>query len=431
MLSTHHRKSTGQLGLPLTKPHRTSSLASISTRTFGKILIIGEKLRLSFHSCDPAMVKDRRHHLRMYPKSFIGNEAVDWLIKNIGVKDRPTATLMLNILQSHNVVHHVCDDHTFKDAYLFYRFRVDDGTLPQSRDTELYIKSHQLYHELTQLGNSSIMKVHNELGNMYDKSFYGTQLVNWLVKNRSCSSRQEAVGLGKDLLENDLIRHVTTEHHFKDERHLYQFHPELARLKVIDLLELDDRPRSVTLDTNTVAHPKTKSHTRPSPTKSLPDSPVIAPANPKFYLGNGPEQDDNMNSAMLERNAVSESDSEDLSTSSGSQDNHMPTMFGQQNPSVAMLLDPESPYVKRTIKIIGDSVGFGFVVRGDGPSFVQTVDPTGPAAAAGLKVKQYLYFVNGEYVLNKNHIEVAHIILRNTQLITMDVLMPRNQAYKK
>ncbi len=42
----------------------------------------------------------------MYPKSFVGNEAVDWLIKNISVKDRPTATLMLNILQSHNVIHH-------------------------------------------------------------------------------------------------------------------------------------------------------------------------------------------------------------------------------------------------------------------------------------------------------------------------------------
>ena len=38
-------------------------------------------------------------------------------------------------------------------------------------------------------------------------------------------------------------------------------------------------------------------------------------------------------------------------------------------------------------QIAGDSVGFGFVVRGDGPSYVHTVDPGGPAAAAGLKVR--------------------------------------------
>ena len=39
-----------------------------------------------------------------------------------------------------------------------------------------------------------------------------------------------------------------------------------------------------------------------------------------------------------------------------------------------------------TLQIASDAVGFGFVIRGEGPVFVKTVDPTGPAAAAGLKV---------------------------------------------
>ena len=38
-------------------------------------------------------------------------------------------------------------------------------------------------------------------------------------------------------------------------------------------------------------------------------------------------------------------------------------------------------------QIASDPVGFGFVVRGEGPSYVKTVDPTGPAAQAGLKVR--------------------------------------------
>lgn len=33
-----------------------------------------------------------------------------------------------------------------------------------------------------------------------------------------------------------------------------------------------------------------------------------------------------------------------------------------------------------------DPVGYGFVIRGEGPVYVKTVDPMGPAAAAGLKV---------------------------------------------
>ena len=33
-----------------------------------------------------------------------------------------------------------------------------------------------------------------------------------------------------------------------------------------------------------------------------------------------------------------------------------------------------------------DPVGYGIVLRGDGPVFVKAVDPMGPAAKAGLKV---------------------------------------------
>lgn len=37
-------------------------------------------------------------------------------------------------------------------------------------------------------------------------------------------------------------------------------------------------------------------------------------------------------------------------------------------------------------QIVGDAVGWGFVVRGSKPCHIQAVDPSGPAAAAGMKV---------------------------------------------
>ncbi|KAL7984102.1 hypothetical protein Chor_002672 [Crotalus horridus] len=50
------------------------------------------------------------------------------------------------------------------------------------------------------------------------------------------------------------------------------------------------------------------------------------------------------------------------------------------------LLRPGAPYARKTFTIIGDAVGWGFVVRGTKPCHVQAVDPSGPAAASGMKV---------------------------------------------
>ncbi|OWK04488.1 hypothetical protein Celaphus_00016475, partial [Cervus elaphus hippelaphus] len=49
------------------------------------------------------------------------------------------------------------------------------------------------------------------------------------------------------------------------------------------------------------------------------------------------------------------------------------------------LLTPGAPYARKTFTIVGDAVGWGFVVRGSKPCHIQAVDPSGPAAAAGMK----------------------------------------------
>ena len=57
---------------------------------------------------------------------------------------------------------------------------------------------------------------------------------------------------------------------------------------------------------------------------------------------------------------------------------------------------------------MSDPVGFGFVIRGNGPVYVKTVDPTGPAAQAGLKVemvvdivRNFIYLFIGLNVLQR------------------------------
>eukprot|EP01027_Heterolobosea_sp_BB2_P012254 GEZU01017775.1.p1 GENE.GEZU01017775.1~~GEZU01017775.1.p1 ORF type:complete len:167 (+),score=24.38 GEZU01017775.1:240-740(+) len=66
-------------------------------------------------------VKDRKYRLKTYPKCFIGGEAVDWFVNNLGLSRQDSVSLG-RLLQERGVFDHVCKDHLFKDEYLFYHF---------------------------------------------------------------------------------------------------------------------------------------------------------------------------------------------------------------------------------------------------------------------------------------------------------------------
>lgn len=70
-------------------------------------------------------IHDRRHLLRWYPRCFVGSEAVDWLVHNEGLT-RDEAAHVGKLLFERGNVHHVLDEHVFRDGHLFYRFRGDD-----------------------------------------------------------------------------------------------------------------------------------------------------------------------------------------------------------------------------------------------------------------------------------------------------------------
>lgn len=389
------------------------STASVASKATGNILIIGERLRQAFHQTKPEIVRDRRVLLRQHTQCFTGKEAVDWMVSNKNIIDRGLAVKLLRILQRHNVLHHVSDDkYLLKDDNALYRFRLDDCTFPMSRETEPYIKGEQLYARLTtNLTKNTILKIHTENGVVYEKSFYGNELVQWNVKHGLAASRVQAIGLGKELVECDIIRHVTMEHHFKDERALFQFHPNMALLKVMDLFELDERPRSLPRTDS----PSLRRHSSPRNSPSRTPRSIDITLGPTFNLE--PPQ----YSSSDENKNVSKSSSPSSDTSSPLV-TRVRTISGSRSPVLGRVNSEEEYLVTQTVKITGDSVGFGFVVRGDSPSYVHTVDPTSPAAMAGLKEKQFIASVNGEDVLRKKHTDLAHIILKNPYHLTLEVL---------
>ncbi|XP_007569098.1 PREDICTED: DEP domain-containing mTOR-interacting protein-like [Poecilia mexicana] len=94
--------------------------------------------------------------------------------------------------------------------------------------------------------------------------------------------------------------------------------------------------------------------------------------------------------------------------------------------STEELQTPGSPYIKKTFTIVGDAVGWGFVVRGKQPCYIQAVEPFGPAAVAGMKVRQFVVSVNGLNVLDLDYRTVSHLILTGPRTVVMEVMEERD-----
>lgn len=70
---------------------------------------------------DGIEIKDRRYYLKTYSQCFIGSEAVEWMQKKYKISQREAIKLGQNLVDK-KIIHHVTDDHQFKNDFLFYTF---------------------------------------------------------------------------------------------------------------------------------------------------------------------------------------------------------------------------------------------------------------------------------------------------------------------
>jgi small-conductance mechanosensitive channel len=73
------------------------------------------------HGEDGIEVADRRHLFARYRQCFVGRDAVDWMVRNLDLT-RGEATDLGQVLVERGLIHHVLDEHGFKDGYFFYQF---------------------------------------------------------------------------------------------------------------------------------------------------------------------------------------------------------------------------------------------------------------------------------------------------------------------
>ena len=66
-------------------------------------------------------IKDRKYKWKNYPRCFIGSEAVNWFQESLGLNQEQALQLGQRLIDE-KWMHHVSDEHSFKNEYLFYRF---------------------------------------------------------------------------------------------------------------------------------------------------------------------------------------------------------------------------------------------------------------------------------------------------------------------
>ena len=104
---------------------KSASKSSSKTATATQRISV-RQLGIEMRSENGVEIKTRRYKLKLYQRSFLGNEAVDWIAKKVKVSREDAIALGQKMLDK-GIFQHVVDEHQFKDEPLFYRFNEDKG----------------------------------------------------------------------------------------------------------------------------------------------------------------------------------------------------------------------------------------------------------------------------------------------------------------
>ena len=351
------------------------STANSSRKT--DLVIVGEYLRIRLHCEQPPLIKDRRYHARMYQKCFVGRELVDWLIEHLEASNRNLAVKCMRALQDINLLHHVCDDHAFKDQMLFYRFRRDDGSRGFDNETKLVFEAIDLYNRiLASQKKFVILQDIQYKDQVYKTCFLARRFIDWLVLNGEIQSRDEGVEIGKAFLRTGVIKQLSPGPSFQDDNFYYQFTIEdMKNCKLVNMVNTDDSDNNNNWNKNSKQSTTTTSNDDAQQKRIATSYDDMA----KLQISKSKEMNRRRHSSF-----ETPSNTPPSYMDRHSQISPRPVVL--RTVSVEELEDRRNPYVMTELTILRDAVGYGFVVRGTMPVYVQTVDPDGPAANAGVKV---------------------------------------------
>uniref|UniRef100_A0A8C7XIB0 Phosphatidylinositol 3,4,5-trisphosphate-dependent Rac exchanger 2 protein n=1 Tax=Oryzias sinensis TaxID=183150 RepID=A0A8C7XIB0_9TELE len=345
------------------------------------------------------LIKDRKRKLTTFPKCFLGSEFVPWLME-IGETANPEEGVHLGqALLENGIIHHVTDKHQFKPEPVLYRFRYDDGTFhPRSDMHDVISKGVRLYCRLHSLFTPVIRDKDYHL-RTYKSVVMANKLIDWLIAQGDCTSREEALILGVELCDNGFMHHVLEKSEFKDEPLLFRFFADE------EMEGSNTKHKPLKHDLKIVENVITKSLLiRPSDggygftLEERNRVPII-----KFVEKGSPAE-----MAGLEVGKKLFAINGDLVflRSFSEVEVILRQCFANKGPIRVLV----STKPRETVKIPDSADGLGFQIRGFGPSVVHAVGRGTVAAAAGLHPGQCIIKVNGINVSKESHASViAHV----------------------
>ncbi|XP_066534041.1 phosphatidylinositol 3,4,5-trisphosphate-dependent Rac exchanger 2 protein [Hoplias malabaricus] len=345
------------------------------------------------------LIKDRKRKLITFPKCFLGSEFVAWLM-DIGETDNPEEGVHLGqALLENGIIHHVTDKHQFKPEPLLYRFRFDDGTYhPRSDMQDVISKGVRLFCRLHSLFTAVIRDKDYHL-RTYKSVVMANKLIDWLIAQGDCRTREEALILGVELCDNGFMHHVLEKSEFKDEPLLFRFFAD----EEMEGSNTKHKPmkHDLKIVENVIA-------------KSL----LIRPGEG----GYGFTLEDR-NRVPIIRSVEKGSHAEMAGMEVGKKiyaingDLVFLRPFNEVESFLKQCLNSKGPVrvlistkPRETVKIPDSADGLGFQIRGFGPSVVHAVGRGTVAAVAGLHPGQCIIKVNGINVSKESHASViAHV----------------------
>ena len=105
-------------------PEKKTSESKSSSGNLNRISV--RQVAAQMRSPKGVSIKTRRYKLKLYQRCFLGNEAVDWMVEHLKIS-RSEAVQIGQKMIDKNLVHHIVDDHEFRDEPIFYRFYEDEG----------------------------------------------------------------------------------------------------------------------------------------------------------------------------------------------------------------------------------------------------------------------------------------------------------------
>uniref|UniRef100_A0A8C9RWE7 Phosphatidylinositol 3,4,5-trisphosphate-dependent Rac exchanger 2 protein n=1 Tax=Scleropages formosus TaxID=113540 RepID=A0A8C9RWE7_SCLFO len=356
----------------------------------------GEKL-YNMMTAQGHLIKDRKRKLTTFPKCFLGSEFVSWLME-IGETDNPEEGVHLGqALLENGIIHHVTDKHQFKPEPVLYRFRYDDGTYhPRSDMQDVISKGVRLFCRLHSLFTPVIRDKDYHL-RTYKSVVMANKLIDWLIAQGDCRTREEALILGVELCDNGFMHHVLEKSEFKDEPLLFRFFADE------EMEGSNTKHKPMKHDLRIVENVITKSLLVSDGGYGFTlEERNRVPIVKSVEKGSGAEM------AGLEVGKKVFAVNGDLVFLRPFQevDCFLRQCFNSGGPLRVLV----STKPRETVKIPDSADGLGFQIRGFGPSVVHAVGRGTVAAIAGLHPGQCIIKVNGINVSKESHASViAHV----------------------